>query len=101
MVQIISSYRRENNPSKKSMFLKLCLIFGVWFLLLPIVNLGVFYFDPWVREKIVATFSVGVTTIAYAILVFLFWPSRAEEYFSIATPDVMGERNYDEDYATL
>jgi len=25
----------------------------------------------------------------YSVLSFLLWPSRAEEYFNISTPDVM------------
>jgi hypothetical protein len=47
--------------------------------------------------------SVSITTAAYAVLAFLFWPSRAEEYFSISTPDVFaaGRPGSDEDYAHL
>lgn len=96
------SYRLEDNPAKRSMYLKLGLLFLPWLLLPVLVSFAVFALDPWVRIRIVRMFQVGITWLAYAALAFLFWPSRAEEAFSISTPDVMsvGGRSQ-EDYATL
>ena len=72
-------YRREDNPAKRSMYLRLGVLFLPWMALPPLVSLAVFALDPWVRERIVQMFTVGISTLAYAVLVFLFWPSRAEE----------------------
>ena len=83
------SYRGEDNPHKRSMFLKLGVIFGLWFLLPPLAQFAAFALDPWARDRVIAVFTVGISTLAYMILVGLFWHSRAEDAFSIATPDVM------------
>ena len=72
------SYRGEDNPHKKSMYLKIGLLFLPWFLLPPLVSFASFALDPWVRDRIIQLFTVGITTLAYAAIVFLFWPSRAE-----------------------
>jgi len=88
LVAAFQSWRGEDNPVKKGFYLKLGLLYGVWFLGLPFVNFLVFALDPWVREKIVKSISLLITTAAYTVLVFLLWPSRAEEYFDISTPDI-------------
>lgn len=96
------SYKTEDNPHKKSMYLKIGLLFLPWFVLPPLVSFATFALDPWVRDRVIQFFTVGITTLAYAIVVFLFWPSRAEEYFSINVPDAfVGNGRSSEDYATL
>lgn len=97
------SYRKEDNPAKKKMYLALGLLFTPWFFLPPLTAFAVFAVDPWARERVVAFLTVSITTAAYAVLAFLFWPSRAEEYFAIATPDVFtaNRPGSDEDYAHL
>lgn len=97
------SYRPEINPAKRSLYLKLGLLFLPWLILPVLVSFAVFALDPWVRVRIVSLFQVGITWLAYAVLAFLFWPSRAEEAFSISTPDVMagGAGRSELDYQTL
>lgn len=97
------SYRPETNAAKRSLYLKLGLLFLPWLLLPVLVSFAVFALDPWVRIRIVSVFQVGITWLAYAVLAFLFWPSRAEEAFSISTPDVMsgGAGRSELDYQTL
>lgn len=94
------SYKNEDNPAKKSMYLRLGLLFTPWFFMPALAALVVFALDPWARERIVAILTVCVTSVAYSVLVFLFWPSRADEYFAIATPDIMGRLDA-EDYSSL
>ena len=44
-----------------------------------------------VREYVVTVMSLTVSTIAFSTLAVLLWPGRAEKYFRITTPDVMGK----------
>jgi len=58
------------------------------FIALPIATAASYVSDPWVREKVVVTVSVIVSTLAYSVMAFLLWPSRAEEYFAVDKPNV-------------
>jgi len=97
------SYRHEENPHKKSMYLKLGVLFSPWFILPAVVSFLVFAMDPWARDRAIAIFNLCISTGAYIVLIFLFWHSRAEEYFSITVPDVMSGAGItgDEDYRTM
>jgi hypothetical protein len=66
-------------------------------LLPPIASFLTFIMDPWARERVVLAFTLTITVLAYAILSFLFWPSRAERYFQLAVPDVSGGVNSEYD----
>ena len=46
---------------------------------------------PWKRERVVATVRLFVDTLAYGVLVYLVWPSRIQNYFSVGmVPNVGG-----------
>lgn len=77
------SYRQEQAKPKKQLYLRLGSTYSVWLFGPPIVAIIVMLLDDWVREKIVAAVTVTVTAVGYCILAFLFWPSRATEYFRI------------------
>jgi len=87
-VQIFITYKQEDDPHKKGFFLKLMLLYTLWFAGLPVIaGLGI-ELPPWWCEKVVTSFSLSATTVAYAVLGYLLWPTRAEHYFKIKTPDV-------------
>lgn len=86
---LIQSYRNEDNPVKKTLYRNLAIVYFPWFFGLPLVTLLTLRLNPWVAERIVKTVSLIVSTAGYAVLSYLLWPSRAEEYFNISTPDVM------------
>jgi len=98
---VFFSYRKEENPHKKSLFLRLALLYVPWMLLYLATLFSSFALDPWVRERVHHVFTVGLAFLAQAALVFLFSPSRAEEYFSVAAPDVAQGFRGDENYAHL
>ena len=66
------------------MYLRVGVLFLPWMLLNPLVSVSVLALDPWVRDRIVSLFLVGLSYMAYASLAFLLWPSRAEEHFTLA-----------------
>lgn len=77
------SYRKEQAKPKKQLYLRLGSLYSVWMLGPPIVAIFVMLLDDWVREKIVSSVTISVTALGYSVLSFLFWPSRAQEYFRI------------------
>jgi len=85
---IFHSYEREYKPAKKALFARLGWIYTPWFLVRPVSLILVELLNPWVRDKIVISVSLSVSTLAYLFLAFLLWPSRAGQYFDINTPDI-------------
>jgi len=82
------NWKREDNPVKKMLYLRLGILYGVWFIALPISRTVSLLVDPWVREKIVVSVAICFSTLAYSVMAFLLWPSRAEEYFAVEKPNV-------------
>ena len=82
---LVVSWANEIVPPKKRLYLRLGLLFSPWMLGPPLVAIGVLLLDDWVRAKIVQTLQASLTMVAFWVLSFLLWPSRAQEYFSIST----------------
>jgi len=95
-VTIFMSYRQEDDPMKKSFYLKLGILYTMWFAALPILVVIGIALDPWVREKVVRSMNLTLTTVAYTILAYLLWPTRAEIYFKIKTPDIVKSTHYEQ-----
>jgi hypothetical protein len=90
------AWRGEDNPVKKTLYGRMGLLYGIWFLGLPTVFTFSLLLDPWVREKIVVGVDISITLIGYIAGAFLLWPSRAEEYFMVEKPNVMqGLQHYE------
>jgi len=86
---IYKSYKQEDNPVKAVLYRNLALVYVPWMLAYPFTTLLVFFLPDWQRGRILVMVDVTFNTVAYFVLSFLLWPSRAEEYFCISTPDVM------------
>lgn len=84
----------ESLPEKRRFYK----IFGggyfVWFLTLPIVTIIAAILSPWVREKIVTTILLVIQTLGFVGLMFLLWPSRAIDYFSIRASNIIHDDEY-------
>lgn len=78
----------EDNPAKKKLYRSLGLVFFPWFLTYPIVNFLAIWVAAYKKDVIVETTDTVFSILGYAVLSFLLWPSRAEEFFNISTPDV-------------
>lgn len=86
---IYKSFVQEDNPVKKTLYRNLAFVYFPWFFGLPAVSILTLMLSPWVAMKAYSTVSVLFSMFGFFVLSFLLWPSRAEEYFNISTPDVM------------
>jgi len=91
---VFKSWKKEDNPVKRMLFLQLGVVFTLWFFLYPTLNLVDLSRNSdrgWVTSsaKVMNESTLCVSMAGYAFLSFLLWPSRAEEYFHINKPDVM------------
>jgi hypothetical protein len=86
---IFKSYSKEDNPVKKALYRNLALVYIPWFFGLPLSTLLTIKLNAWSAQRITELVTLLISTAAYMVLSFLLWPSRAEEYFNISTPDVM------------
>lgn len=82
------SYSGEDNPMKKKLYRNIGIVFFPWFLTFPTVNFLAIWVAPHKKEVIVETTDVVFSFLGFLVLSFLLWPSRAEEFFNINTPDV-------------
>ena len=72
----LKSYKAEDNPVKKSLFLKLGLFYFPWVFGNPFVFFLTLILDPWVRDITIAAVELILTLAGYSFLGFLLWPSR-------------------------
>ena len=47
------------------------------------------------RERTVTMITTVVSTIYFCVMAFLLWPTRADAYFQITTPDVTARVDYE------
>jgi len=86
---IKGSYTKEDNPVKKALYRNLGLVYFPWFFGLPFTTFLSIALPAWSVYRIVQIVTLILSVTGYAVLSFFLWPSRAEEYFNISTPDVM------------
>ncbi|KAE8910863.1 hypothetical protein PF005_g17814 [Phytophthora fragariae] len=87
---ILETRSYEKAPAKRYFFLRMCCVFSVFFVALPIIVLIASFLSPWVREKTVAAMTTSVHCFIYLSLIYTLWPSRAPRYFerlySVSSP---------------
>jgi len=84
---VYQSQKAEDVVPKKQFYIRMGVIFGAWFVALPIGQAVSLTVSPWVREKVTESTSVVITSFAFAAMAFLLWHSRAEAYFKIERPN--------------
>jgi len=52
--------------------------------------------NPWDRERTVTAITLTISSAMYCVMAWLLWPTRAEAYFRINTPDVAAQGDYDD-----
>lgn len=82
------SWKKENNEVKKALYRNLALVYTPWFFAYPLTNVLILLVAPWYNEITVQTITGVITIASHMVLSFLLWPTRAEEFFHISTPDV-------------
>ncbi len=64
----------QNEPEKSNLFLRLGVLFVMWFLALPLIVLVALGIDAWDREKVVSGLLITVALLAYTTLVCTYLP---------------------------
>eukprot|EP01086_Lenisia_limosa_P009903 TRINITY_DN33641_c0_g1_i1.p1 TRINITY_DN33641_c0_g1~~TRINITY_DN33641_c0_g1_i1.p1 ORF type:complete len:420 (-),score=81.00 TRINITY_DN33641_c0_g1_i1:21-1280(-) len=85
---LVETRKHENSDVKRDFYRKFGIIYGIWFLSTPVLLVVSTMLDDWVRMKVVITVYIITGLISEGCLVFLFYPTRASEYFKLATPGV-------------
>jgi len=75
--------RLENLPERRQFYKIFGIAYSIWFLLLPLFVFILSFVDPWVRFKIIRGISIAIDFAGFGALVFLLWPTRAQNYFTI------------------
>jgi len=87
-ITISYNWKKEDNPVKRGLFLRLGILYGLWLVALPISVAISYDQPPWVREKIVVSVAICFSVVAHTVMGFFLWPTRAEEYFTVEKPNV-------------
>ncbi|ETP35534.1 hypothetical protein F442_16305 [Phytophthora nicotianae P10297] len=80
---ILETRSYEKASTKRYFFLRMCCLFSVYFVALPIIVLVASFLSPWVREKTVAAMTTSVHCFIYLSLIYTLWPTRAPRYFEV------------------
>ncbi|KAK1948318.1 Transmembrane protein 145 [Phytophthora citrophthora] len=87
---IMETRSYEKASTKRSFFLRMCCLFSVFFVALPVIVLIASFLSPWVREKTVAAITTSLHCLIYLVLIYMLWPTRApsdfERLYSVSSP---------------
>jgi len=91
LVSLYYSYKAEESDKTKGLYIRLASLYGPWMIGLPISVFLVLTAHPWDREITVKSFHLILTFFANAFMIYITWPSRVLNYFSVPLPKI----NYD------
>jgi len=84
------SFLDESHPNKRRFYFIFGIIYTIWFLLLPlIVIIAKVDAADWNKYRLVQGLYLTLNLLGFGILVFLFWPSKAAEYFQMTKTDTL------------
>lgn len=79
------TYDAESDPEKKQFYERFRIVFGAWFLALPVIVVSAAMFlEPYQRLYHVAFLHLLAKTFGCFALAYLMWPTRAHAYFKIS-----------------
>jgi len=80
---IRSSYKAETLTSRKRFFVKFVILYGIWFLILPIIVIIAASVHPVYRAKVVFSLYVTMHAVGFFYFIWIFWPSRASSILEV------------------
>lgn len=90
-----STYAAENNPIKRSFMMRLAILFFIYLLSIPLIGFLSALVDPWVRDIVVAGFTLTCNSIGFLVLTLLLWYSHATKYFEFDNPvELMSDTDF-------
>ena len=85
------THKYENAQHKKQLYKRLG-GYVLWLVLSqPFPALLALALPVWQKELAAEAITTTADCIAYAVMVFILWPSRAVEFFQLTTPDVQAD----------
>jgi len=85
--------RSETNPEKRKFYIPFAIFYGFWIISLPVSALLLSSVVTWSRLKIVTIVVLICDLIGFSILGYLFWHTRAREYFSIRSSALLSKNS--------
>jgi len=82
---IVDTYQMEDDPGKRRFYITFGMLALCWFLMLPFFVLVALGLDDWVRYRVVTGITLVIDAFGLVSMVFLFWPTRIEDYFTVRT----------------
>mmetsp|Transcript_2168 Transcript_2168/g.2418 ORF Transcript_2168/g.2418 Transcript_2168/m.2418 type:complete len:438 (-) Transcript_2168:54-1367(-) len=91
---IFWTYKLEAQPQKRRFYIILSIGLSVWYLSLIVFVVMAAGMAPWVPKKItiVTALVLFSDTLAFAVLNFLLWPTRASSYFEKLHSEPLGSQ---------
>eukprot|EP01132_Coremiostelium_polycephalum_P006612 gene6612-8183_t len=86
-LSIFRTYKKQNDVTKKRFYLMFGLVFGVWFIALPIVVIVSHFMDPWVRYKVITILNLVIDIIFYMAVIVVFRPFKSNPWVQILNSD--------------
>eukprot|EP01126_Amoeba_proteus_P013537 TRINITY_DN15778_c0_g1_i5.p1 TRINITY_DN15778_c0_g1~~TRINITY_DN15778_c0_g1_i5.p1 ORF type:complete len:449 (-),score=50.30 TRINITY_DN15778_c0_g1_i5:106-1452(-) len=83
---IFNVLKVEIVPEKRKFYINFALLFSCWFVLLPLMVVIALALRPWYRERTVSGISLAIDAFGFIGLVYLLWPSRVNQYFTVSVP---------------
>mmetsp|Transcript_34577 Transcript_34577/g.86880 ORF Transcript_34577/g.86880 Transcript_34577/m.86880 type:complete len:446 (-) Transcript_34577:864-2201(-) len=73
--------RAEDTQVKRLFYIVMGVVFGLWFITLPVWTIIAAAVDEWVRFKVVLGLSLTSNTLFFGAFCYMTWPSQASKYF--------------------
>jgi len=80
---LVETYKMEEDPAKRRFYLIFGGLAAAWFVFLPFFVLVALGMPDYNRYKGVTGISLAIDSFGLVSMVFLFWPSRIESFFTV------------------
>ncbi|KAL0220557.1 hypothetical protein RCL1_000411 [Eukaryota sp. TZLM3-RCL] len=88
LVNLQETRASESFVEKRRLYDRGGLLFVFWFMFAPVIIFGGSFIPAYDQEKIVDGCLWAANLLSLFVVAFVLWPSRAQRYFKISTPDV-------------
>lgn len=79
--ELYNTFHYENEAPKKAFYIMLAWYIALFFLSMPVVVLIAHFLNSWERKKIVVGLVMGIATLTYLLLLWIFRPTKGNRYF--------------------
>ncbi|KAL0245887.1 hypothetical protein GEMRC1_007104 [Eukaryota sp. GEM-RC1] len=95
LVNLAETRSSESFADKRKLYDRGGLLFVFWFIIAPVIILVGAMMPAYEQEKLVDGSLWFFNLLSLIVISWVLWPSRAQKYFKISTPDLFGLISYD------